>query len=565
MNRGLLDAKVESYEKLNDGSFAEDHIFVVRIWCERTYTYAIRRSAAALAQLNVALRKRFPRAELQELPIPVKRRTGGFSRKMSFVVTDELGSYKAAIERWLRELLSLAQVVGSEEMVSWLADEGDTDDLVTEVDHALEDEAVQRVTVRHGCSHSLELRVPRSHSLVWSFASRPRDIAFSLEKDGEQARTYERVPSHERLFQGVWEHAGEDVDVDAPAATLKVTFGNEYAKWRDKKVFYQIAVLSPRARDLARRRHRERLDADAEREAHREALERVALKLSHRTPIVDDDDDVSRCSVPTEVSEDAEVRGMPRREIEAIALAASKKVAALTNALALAEQEAARACSERDTAIENRRALLGRAADAEKRADQATKALAREKELRTLSSDEARTAKAELIEARFANDQAAETVARLDAECKQLQHQRDLLAQAARGYKDSAELARGDARRARETLTSGLKSAPRDDNLDELGDDDDDLLKRVDALQSRIDSELSHVENNDNKDEPPPTTSSPRTKKSRAANKLRRHDIQVPPGYGPGDDLPFHVEGMDLSVVVPAGLRPGDTFTIELR
>ena len=614
----LLDCKVEAYERVNDGSVGEEHLFSIRVWCERTYTYEIVRSATELVRLSSGLAKRFPRADLGEVPIAscvrprrqlalgggvgvalsgraswsapkgaasfaerpskTKRRasTGTKNgRGTTLVVSDSsdaasMSSYKASIEAWLRSLLVVPEVVGSDEVVSWLADDdlGEDDDLVTEVDFALEDEAVHKALVRHGSSVGITLRVPRGHFVVWSFASKPRDVAFSVECEGREARTYERVPSHERLFQGVWENAqpyqggdAEGVDIDALLASSEVTvrWGNEYAKWRDKRVYYQVAVLSKDALDLARRRHRHKIEAEAERDAHREALERVAKQLSEQH--VDDDDDDDRASTATTSgilpSADDEWRALPRRELEAAALAATAKAEALSAAMSRLEAEASAATRERDESLATASECRGRAEEAETRAAAAVAAAKKERAERLGATEDASAARAQVIEARDALDQVAARLEAAERQVEALRHERDLLAEAARGYRDSAELARGaDLARgaARDDFESTALAAVPADIFATL-DDDDDLLDRVDALQSRIDSELGRVvaHNNDNNNiqglppaapKPPPPPPPPKRTPLLAASdpppqQLRRHDLVVQPGFGAGDEMPF--------------------------
>ena len=92
------------------------------------------------------------------------------------------------------------------------------------------------------------------------------------------------MPSHERVVQGVWE-----VPVSSPSsrstssssmatavtayssgvATVTVRWGNEYARWIDKRLFFQLAVLPPSQLERARARHRARQEATQQRDAHR--------------------------------------------------------------------------------------------------------------------------------------------------------------------------------------------------------------------------------------------------------------------------------------------------------
>lgn len=660
----LLDCKVEAYERANDGALADEHCFLIRVWCERTYTYEINRSASDLVRLSHSLLKRFPRAGLSGVPImgcirPRRQLALGGGVGMALVNTgkhsiaprnsakhfganggrstcrravnstkassttlvvcdardaESLASYKQSIEVWLRSLLCIPEVVGSDEFVTWLADDPlwEEEELVTEVDYALEDEPVNKVVVRHGSSHGIKLDVPRGHFVVWSFASKPRDVAFSVECDGREARTYERVPSHERLFQGVWENPAsascgrledvdddEGVDVDALVnsvvlgSEVTIRWGNEYARWRDKRVYYQIAVLSKEAIELARRRYKQKTEVEAERDAHRDALERVAKQLSehHRGDDEENEEDdlasvaSTIASAPASSRKIDEWRALPRRELEAAALNATTKVETLADALTRLEREATLAARERDDARSEASACRVHAEDAERRASESAAAAQAERRERERAKQAESTARAELIECQDAMERLTEQLSDSARQLAALRRERDLLAEAARGYKDSAELARGDARSVRDELASARdalavlnhNSPVAVDNpemrLDD--DDDDDLLQRVDALQSRIDSELGRVL------DPPPPPPKPNTRALRHNKPLldeisptpptqgqrhpRRHDLVVKPGYGPGEEMPFRVEGMDLSVVVPHGLRPGDTFTIELR
>lgn len=663
--RGLLDCKVEGYSRLNDGSLADEHMFRIRIWCERTYTYEIVRTAGDLVALSQSLLKRFPRAGLRPVPIQSSVRNrrqlalgGGVGKTLRHsrtsttarisIVSDSqdaesMAHYKQSVEVWLRALLTIPEVVGSEDLVAWLADDDsvdfeDDESLVTRVDFALEDEPVQRGLVRHGHSFAVNLQVPRGHFVVWSFASQPRDVAFSLECDGKEARTYERVPSHERLFQGVWENsfqqhsAGEDgVDIDALLVKSQVTvrWGNEYAKWRDKKLFYQVAVLSKDALEIARRRYRAKVEAEAERDAHREALERVAKKLSRSfdaaspsggAPLdefspqsggdapVSTEGSTTTTTVLPETGD--EWRALPRRELEAVAMSATKKAEALSEAMARLEAETSAASIQRDDALSEASACRARAEEAESRASANALACTAESREKQKAVEAERAARAQLIEVTDAAEKTAEQLRIVEAQLESVRRERDLLAEAARGYKDSAELARGDAKCVRDELASArdalafLHNDPKKSTTTNgdvgFDDDDDDLLERVDALQSRIDNELGKVKskaasssssNNHRKKttsttsakksllnhnpppprrkspmlQPPPPAKAPSPAPVEPPPTGRRHDLVVQAGYGPGDEMPFRVEGMDLSVVIPNGLRTGDTFTIELR
>jgi len=406
-----------------------------------------------------------------------------------------LGYARMDLERWLRDLLSLAEVVASEEMIAWLSDDHDEpedDDnrnnndaynkfLSTRVDFALANAPVRRMIVKHGKSESIQLSVPSGYFVVWSFCSKPRDIAFTLifTATSKAAREYERVPSHQRLCQGIWQNT------IAEACEVTASWGNEYAKWRDKRIFFQLDVISPSAMDAARDRHTRHAEREAEREAHRQALERVARKLAARvglfftienaerpssraiySSLVDDDlisirDDEKDNEIFGENDDDTEsIRStsqsgwslMPPNELRAALHKESQRVASLENALFLAEKEATSCRLARDEASTRlsesekvQRTLSGHLNSYRSK-------LEAEIETRSTLEEELTSLRKKVQEIQQHYEFASTKAETLEKRAKALERERDLLAQAVQSYRDSAELARGDARSARDEL-----------------------------------------------------------------------------------------------------------------
>ncbi|KAJ1462184.1 hypothetical protein M885DRAFT_611066 [Pelagophyceae sp. CCMP2097] len=599
-----LEMKIEKYDLLNSGLLASEHVYTVRIWCDRTATYAIRRSAAEFVALSQALQKRFAHANVADVPLKeVKVRrpllVGGAqaSRAVSYEVNAAdaagMGAHRGALERWLRDVAAVPEIVGCDEVVLWLGDDGDCDAdlrrLVTAVDFALEGATVQRFRVRHGASHDVDVRcAPDASIVVWSFASAPRDVGFSILCDGAERRRYERVPSHQKLVQGacdVGRHADADGDDEADdddgasfrtslstvagakrrvrsAGVVTFRWHNEYALWRDKRIFFRAAALTAQQYQHARRRHRERAEQDRERAAHNEALQRSASLLAAWSP-----NDEDALDGPQTRGEDAgsfmidgrDVRRISRGDVEAVALEATARAAGLSAALGAAEREASACRAQRDGAVAEKLQLQRSLDAASTRGDTAQAALAAERTRREAADEDARAGNADAARLRRDCADALERLARAQGRTATLERERDLLKQAVAGYRDTAELAHGDAQLVRDELArlqssafkGDARAAARDHAADEDDDEEDDLLRRVEALQQTIDSELK--------------SSNPLKSVETARSGPRRHELTVPPGLAAGQDMPFTAEGMALSVAIPAGFRPGDTFTIELR
>lgn len=308
-----------------DPSVYSDHEFTVRVWVGQ-HVYAIQRSYSSFCFFDAALRRKYPRSKLPNLPLfgkdqhqkkglllapPSVTSPGGPSSQPESIIKDLRASLSAfesdglsggresagrrSIRRvdnteviqqkkipltlYLQQLWTVPEILLSETLLAFLDEESPEGELLEEqsspspIDLLLADQVpVQKRVLR---THSVALNVEEGFVIVWKFHTRSHDIGLSVRFNDADVLAYQRVNSHLKPVSGLFE-------VPAKGQVL-VSFDNTYSRMHTKHLSYCVRVVEAgeyeRAKEAATFRAKEKHALSQQRILLQRCLARLAREI----------------------------------------------------------------------------------------------------------------------------------------------------------------------------------------------------------------------------------------------------------------------------------------------
>ena len=177
---------------------------------------------------------------------------------------------KSALTNYLRQLLATPEIIICEDLKVFFDEEAPDGSCIqrrvlTDIEAALIGEEANIVTVSR--EHKITITGKPNDVIVWSFATKKRDIGFSVQFIDSQktALPYQRYDSHTQTISGCLEL------VDA--GQIELSWDNAYAKFHSKTLTYVCKVLSRSEYEVC-----QRIAFERGRDRHRFEQQRVVLR-----------------------------------------------------------------------------------------------------------------------------------------------------------------------------------------------------------------------------------------------------------------------------------------------
>lgn len=221
--RHNIMVKVCGHRREGTGTYYTDHMFAIEVQCG-TISYTVERTYVDFVELDLKLRKMFPRCSFDMLPLDAyeivskhlrkeeKQQSSGVDHRQSLILPERNGRMSSvartvsvsaltggavghtggvyllsshskehfkeklpSINLYMRQLLSQHEILVSDLFINFIADDATMGaPYVTEVDILLQDELAVNVTVRN--IEEASFLVKPSQLVVWKFSTSNYDI-----------------------------------------------------------------------------------------------------------------------------------------------------------------------------------------------------------------------------------------------------------------------------------------------------------------------------------------------------------------------------------------------------
>ena len=322
--------EVVEYCCVGDDNYYKNHTFGIRIWSEQEHLhYSVQRDYLSFCGLHARLTKKFTKTEFPTFPLEgynafvkkANKNTSSTATKLmqtfqksstdtsnknessssssssssksntnirnsiSSSVTDNssvgdlkitskgnevITQKKSALTNYLRQLLATPEIIICEDIKVFFDEEAPDGSSIqrralTDIEAALIGEEANIVTVSR--EHKITITGKRNDVIVWSFATKKRDIGFSVQFVDSQktALPYQRYDSHTQTISGCLEL------VDA--GQIELLWDNAYAKFHSKVLTYMCKVLNKSEYEVC-----QRIAYERGRDRHRFEQQRVVLR-----------------------------------------------------------------------------------------------------------------------------------------------------------------------------------------------------------------------------------------------------------------------------------------------
>ena len=321
--------EVVEYCCVGDDNYYKNHTFGIQIWSEQEHLhYSVQRDYLSFCGLHARLTKKFTKTEFPIFPLEgystyLKKSNKSTSRRATKLMqtfqksstdtannessssssfsssknnTDVRNSItqavvdnssvgdlkvtnkgnevitqkKSALTNYLRQLLATPEIIICEDLKVFFDEEAPDGSCIqrrvlTDIEAALIGEEANIVTVSR--EHKITITGKPNDVIVWSFATKKRDIGFSVQFIDSQktALPYQRYDSHTQTISGCLEL------VDA--GQIELSWDNAYAKFHSKTLTYVCKVLSRSEYEVC-----QRIAFERGRDRHRFEQQRVVLR-----------------------------------------------------------------------------------------------------------------------------------------------------------------------------------------------------------------------------------------------------------------------------------------------
>lgn len=324
-----LCVEVTEYCCVGDESYYTNHTFGVRIWSEQEHLhYSVQRNYLSFCSLHARLTKKFTRTSFPSFPLEgynnYLKKVGNTSKSTATkyimkqfqkssiensndpssvssassassksnkdlrnsITSDTTCNFiggikitnkgevithkKVALTNYLRQLLTLPEIIICEDLKVFFDEEAPDGSSIqrralTDIEAALIGEEANIVTVSR--EHKVTLSGQPNDVVVWSFATKKRDIGFSVHTVDSQKTglPYQRYDSHVQTISGCFEL------VDG--GKVELLWDNLYAKFHSKVLTYMCKVLNKSEFAVC-----QRIAYEKGRDRHRFEQQRVVLR-----------------------------------------------------------------------------------------------------------------------------------------------------------------------------------------------------------------------------------------------------------------------------------------------
>jgi hypothetical protein len=252
----------------------------------------VQRSADSFLKLDSNLGKIFPNTKLP-VSLRSQRDSEAVTRRSSFTQAAPTNLTMDDANDYIQALLKLPEILTSDILLSFLDEESSDGEMLdfseegsSGVDVLLSNKGLVKKTVLK--CHTVTHPVKAGDVVVWKFRTKKHDIGFSIDLDGVEVITYERVNSHEKVVCGLFEIpqglSQRTKDKEGMPSSLKIFFDNSYSKLRAKDLRYSCGVYTKceleAAQAAANKKNEEKKRYIKQRILLQESLQAMAKELS---------------------------------------------------------------------------------------------------------------------------------------------------------------------------------------------------------------------------------------------------------------------------------------------